>query len=404
MKILQVNSLFAPNRYGGAEALLERLSESLSARGHDVHVACLSASPAQRQHEPLPVHEFVLRNVYWPFDGRQRKRVVKAVWHLRNTFGQGGAADIAALVRQLRPDIVHTHNLSGFTTATWQAIRSQGIPVVHTVHDYALLCPTTTMLRDRSNCEGQCLGCRLLSWPKPRQSQAVSAVVGCSAFVLEQHLRAGYFSAATRHVILNSDPYFEGAVPLRPLDVDKLRIGYLGRLAAPKGIEVMLDALSQAGGRWELHVAGKGDPHYEAQLRERYEPRGVNFLGRIDAGAFLKGIDLLVVPSLWNEPCPLVLGEAANAGVPVVASSVGGIPEVVAQGQTGLLFAPGDGRALVEHVARLAADRSLLQSMSAAARRRAGHYSFESMVDRYVEVYAETLQLTAQHDDVCLTT
>lgn len=403
MKILQINSLFAPRRFGGAEVLLERLSDSLARRGHQVQVACLSPEPAPRQDAPLEVHEFGLRNIYWPFDGQHPRPWLKAVWHLRNSFGQGGASDIDLLLKRQRPDLVHTHNLSGFTTAVWGAIQSHGIPIVHTIHDYALLCPATTMLKRMSNCDTQCVGCRLLSWPKPRQSQAVSAVVGCSGFVLERHLQAGYFSAAARHVIYNSDPFDDECDRAGDDGRRVLRVGYLGRLAQPKGIEFMLDALTQSEARpWELVVAGTGEPSYEAALHSRYAPRGVRFAGRVSATEFLAEIDVLVVPSLWNEPCPLVIGEAANAGVPVVAASVGGIPEIVRHGQSGFLFDPGDGEALEGHLLRLAKDPQLCRQLSAFSRTKAADYSFEAMVDRYLDVYSQTLEPSADHGDIAL--
>src|ERR1700730_15717069 len=113
MKILHINTLFTPGRYGGAEGFLERLSADLIARGHQVLVACLSPAPAAHEDAGRAVHEFNLRNVYWPFDGKRPARWLKAILHLRNSFGRGGARDIDALLRSEKPDLVHTHNLSG---------------------------------------------------------------------------------------------------------------------------------------------------------------------------------------------------------------------------------------------------------------------------------------------------
>lgn len=393
MKIVHVNSLFAPRRFGGAEIFLERLSGDLSAQGHQVLVACLAPSPQQHGEGNLRVHEFGLRNVYWPFDGKKRARLLTAVWHFRNSFGRGGATDIHALLEQEKPDLVHTHNLSGFTSAIWQTIRDHGIPLVHTIHDYALLCPSTTMFRRSDNCNNQCLGCRFLSWPKREHSRAVNAVVGVSGFVLDRHLRSGYFDRATPHVIHNGDPCERS-----PAEVGQrkrsplLRVGYLGRLAQSKGVELMLDSLLPlASKQCELLVAGSGDAGYEATLKNRYEPHGVQFLGRVDSAAFLAGIDVLVVPSLWHEPFGLVLCEAMSAGVPLVASAVGGIPEVVEHGRCGFLFDRANGDALRNHVIHLACDRELLRQMSHRCREEAVARSFDTTVNNYLNVYAQTL-------------
>lgn len=389
MKILQVNTLFAPRRFGGAEVFLERLSKDLVARGHQILVACLSPTPARHGDEALQVHEFGLRNIYWPFDGARRKPWLKAVWHLRNAFGRGGASDVDALLRQERPDVVHTHNLAGFTSAVWQVIRAHGIPLVHTIHDYALLCPSATMFRDNANCSTPCVGCRFLSWSNQEHSQCVDAVVGVSGFALEQHLRNGYFPRAARHVIHNGNPSTERSSARSPsAESSVLRVGYLGRLAPSKGIEVMLDALLPlVPGQCQVLVAGTGAKEYEANLRRRYEPRGVRFEGRVDSARFLADIDVLVTPSLWNEPFGLVLCEAMSAGVPVVASAVGGVPEVFEHGRCGFLFNPGDGDALRGFVRQFAEDRELHRRMSGNCLEKAATYAFERTVDSYLRVY-----------------
>lgn len=392
MKILQINTLFTPRRCGGAEVFLERLAAGLVSREHQVLVACLSPTPARHGNEHLDIHEFHLRNVYWPYSGGTRPKWRKAIWHIRNAFGRGGATDIDMLLDREKPDLVHTHNLSGFTSAVWQTIRARRIPLIHTLHDYALLCPATTMLRRGANCSNQCIRCRLLSWPNRRHSQAVNSVVGCSRFVLDRHVRNGYFVNATHHVVHNGDP--TGVAPRSPGRAESalLQVGFLGRLAPPKGIESMLDALTGSASRpFELLVAGTGDGAYEAMLKSRYEPRGVRFVGRVDPSPFLAGLDVLVVPSLWNEPCPLVLGEALTAGVPIVASTVGGIPEVVEHERSGFLFAPTDGERLRHYVTRLASDRDLHRRMSLSCRAQAEGCTFDRTLDRYLRIYEQTV-------------
>jgi glycosyltransferase involved in cell wall biosynthesis len=131
MKILHINTLFTPRRFGGAEVFLERLSSDLVTRGHQNLVACLSPTPSRHGNETLQVHEFGLRNIYWPFDGTRHKPWLKAVWHLRNAFGRGSASDIDSLLASEKPDLVHTHNLSGITSAVWQTIGARGIPLIH---------------------------------------------------------------------------------------------------------------------------------------------------------------------------------------------------------------------------------------------------------------------------------
>lgn len=393
MRILQINTLFAPRRFGGAEVFLERLALELDSRGHEVLVACLSPEPARTAVGSVDVHELPLRNVYWPFDGQRKSAFRKLVWHGRNSYGAGSAADIERLIRREQPALVHTHNLAGITTTVWKIAHSHGIPVVHTIHDYALLCTSHTMFRKERNCTSPCAGCRVLSYPKRAHSQFVSAVVGVSGFVLDRHVENGYFTKAERHVIPNGTPQAaageENAVG-KPSAT--LRVGYLGRLAPSKGIELMLESLAPlAPERCEILVAGAGEPAYEAELKHRFAKEGVRFLGHVPARDFLASIDVLVVPSLWHEPFGLVLCEAIEAGVPVVAAAVGGIPEVVQHGRCGLLFDRADGAALQAHVQTLASDTRRYTELSQQCREHASEHAFERTVKRYLHVYQQTL-------------
>ncbi len=393
MRILQINSLFTPRRFGGAEVFLERFAAELVNRGHDVSVACLSPAPASSESGPLRVHELPLRNMYWPFDGRPQPALRKLIWHARNSYGAGSAADIDSLIGHEQPDLIHTHNLAGLTTAVWEASYARGVPIVHTIHDYALLCTSHTMFRREHNCASQCLGCRALSYPKREHSQTVNTVIGVSRFVLDRHLRHGYFSQARTLVIPNGAPCDTAAsTATARIPGNRLRVGYLGRIAPSKGVEMMLNSLAPlATHQCEVFVAGSGDASYVDNLRRRFAGPTVQFLGKVRAEAFLPSIDVLVVPSLWHEPFGLVLCEAIRAGVPVVASAVGGIPEVIQHGQCGLLFDRGDGAALREHVRELAMQPLRRKELSDQCHARASEHVFDRTIELYLSAYKQTL-------------
>jgi glycosyltransferase involved in cell wall biosynthesis len=181
-----------------------------------------------------------------------------------------------------------------------------------------------------------------------------------------------------------------------------LRIGYLGRLAPSKGIEVLLDAvLPLVPLRCQVLVAGVGAKQYEATLKSQYEPRGVRFVGRVDAIEFLAEIDVLVAPSLWSEPFGLVLCEAMSCGVPVVASAVGGIPEIVEHGRCGFLFRPGDRDALRNYLMQMIDDRQLHQKLSAYCRSKASTYDFGHTVNDYLRVYDDLQAGARRHVANC---
>ena len=147
----------------------------------------------------------------------------------------------------------------------------------------------------------------------------------------------------------------------------------------------------------DLHLVVTGDGELRDELRQRAESLGlsprVHFTGiRRDVGNVLGAIDMFVMPSFW-EGLPLALVHAMGAGLPVVASAVGGIPEVVVPGETGLLVPPADPGALAAALNRVLGDRDTARRMGLAGRRRVeGHFSWTSIAARTRRMYDELLE------------
>ena len=147
----------------------------------------------------------------------------------------GGRLERALLAS--RPELVHTHNLPGISTAAWAVAARHGIPVVHTLHDYYLLCPRVTLTRrDGSACEPSPLLCGLRTRRLARWAGAVSAVIGVSEFVLGRH--AALFPGAAQHVVRH--PVLPPEDVLPPPRAAPTTVGYLGSLDRIKGVDLLL--------------------------------------------------------------------------------------------------------------------------------------------------------------------
>lgn len=361
MRILLVNTGHPRTIKGGAEAAVLDLAHRLVQRGHAVSlVVHHGGREVERSVENgVRTHALPYRNLYFGFgdDAEQRPAPLRLAWHALDSANPWMAAAFARVLDEERPDVVNTHAVAGLSPLVWRAAKRRGLPVVHYLHEYKLMCPRGTAFRDGALCERPCLPCGLLTAPRKRLSGLVDTVVGVSRFTLDRHLAWGFFPNARRTVL----PNLFADVALRPRprpEVGPLRMGYFGRLIEDKGAQVLIEAARRlAPGGWSLDIAGTGDPAYEARLRAA-APAGVRFLGWTAAEAFFPRIDLLVLPSVWPDPQPRVTFEAFMHGVPVVGARAGGIPEEIDEGLTGWLFEAGSSEDLARVLAARLADRA----------------------------------------------
>lgn len=392
MKVALLNTLYAPNVLGGAERVVQTLANTLLARGHEPVVICTDNRRGVRREllAGVPVYYVGLQNVYPLVPIEARSALAKPLWHAVDTANIGMAREVGKILDRERPAILHTHNLAGFSALAWSVAQDRSIPIVHTLHDYYLLCLRSTMFVDGQNCERQHTTCAMFSWPRIKLSSRVSAVVGVSNFVLDRHLSYGAFPRAQTFVIGNPCEFNTDTTRVADESSSSppLRIGFLGRLEPAKGIEQLLSAVGELTcNNWELHVGGRGTRQTECQLRARFTDPRIHFHGFVDRNEFLSKIDVLVVPSLSHETFGLVAIESFAAGVPVIASRRGGLTEVVTDGATGTLFEPSQPGALRGALDRFVAEPSLARTMRDCCLARARAFDASAIAQQYEAVY-----------------
>ncbi len=373
---------------GGAEKLVLELSERLKARGNEV--ALLQAFPAR---EPVgDLDRTVLHRGDWR-DNRIRR--------VRNHFGDVISRPDEALqkaVTEAAPNLVHTHNLPGLSTAVWEVARRLGVPVVHSLHDYYLFCPRTTLTRrDATPCRPSPLLCGYRTRRLARWSAAVSHVVGVSQYAIDLH--AGLFPTAQKHLIrhpLATDPVAKLPAADRPRT-----LGYIGSLERIKGVHLLLEAapqLAEVGIR--LRLAGRGRLETEV-ARVAAEQTNVDWVGAVlgdDKQRFLAECDLGVVPSVWAEPGgpTYTVVEWLAARRPVLVSTRGGLGEVAAY--AGATPVEPTSGAIVRALGALCEHRrwsdlvASLKPVDSAA--EADHW-----VDRHVAIYRSVLDASPARSD-----
>lgn len=403
MKILFLNLFDDPAEGGGAEMTLHHLTQGLVRRGMEPVFATIGGLSGlhRSEREGVRIWRAGLRNLYRPDLKARPHALSRALWHALDSYNAPMQPALRHVLEAERPDVVSVHNLPGWSAAAWKTISDAGIPAVQVLHDSYAICPKATMYKGDGNCARQCTACRLLRLPHRRLSRHVSAVVGVSRFILDRHLEQGYFrDVPIQRVIHNArdgaELGLDAAVPREP--GAPLRFGFIGRLDPTKGATVLLDAFAAADlPDAELWIAGDGKADFIGPLKRRHAGARVRFLGRVAPRDFYPKVDVVVVPSLWHEPLGMVVAEALAFGKPVIGSRRGGIPEMLREGENGLLFEPDTPGELVAALRRLAGDGALRRRMGEAAR-----VSAQPFLDRagwvgcYVALYDEVIHRGAE--------
>lgn len=327
-----------------------------------------------------------------------------ALWS-RRTVGE-----MAQRLAAFRPDVIHVHNTFPLISPSiyWAAARA-GVPVVQTLHNFRLMCLNALFLRENKVCE-DCMG--RLPWRGVargcyRGSRAASTAL---AGMLALHRAIGTFrNKVTRYIALNEfcrGKFIEGGLPpdrivVKPNFVDlpppetRPREGllFVGRLSAEKGVETLAAAMNALPGA-QLRVAGDGPA---AALLDGAP--GVERLGSLPAAAVCDAMQVasaLVLPSIWYENFPRTIVEAFACGLPVIASRIGALADIVREGEDGLLFAPGDADDLAGKMAWALAHPDEMAAMGLRARKRyEAEFSAETNYRRLIEIYDEAISAHA---------
>ncbi|MFG1298782.1 glycosyltransferase family 4 protein [Xanthobacter sp. V3C-3] len=389
MHVALVNALYPtplePKIFGGAEMVVRQLAEGLVARGDRVTVVRMALDGRRRTEEANGVRvEFVpVRNLFAPF-GARHHALAHLAWHAIDDrcFAH---PEVAAVLDAARPDVMNTHTLNGLNTHVWQLARDRGIPVAHSLHDYYLICPRCSRFKDGHVCATTCGSCAVLTGGRRRRSALVDAVVSVSRRTLDLHLQEGLFGTASRHVIHNVPNPALHPEPMEAIG-RPLRIGYLGRFSEEKGVRLLADAVGRLpAGTVRLVLAGNVTNEQRAALAVLAPGAELHFLGFVAPADFYPQIDVAAVPSLWEEPGALVLLDALAAGRPVVATALGGLPEMYEDGVTGWT-APPEAEGLAAVLRRLVAAPDLILAAHRVLREKPRR-AMADVVDAYRDIY-----------------
>jgi glycosyltransferase involved in cell wall biosynthesis len=403
MRVLMGNKFYRP--FGGTERHVRELTQLLVSRGNEV----VPFAMADERNWPSPYTEYFVSPI--DFFDRARRPPPWAVAE-RVIFSREARDKIVRLSRAVQPDVAHLHNVyHHLSPSVIDGLHDQGVPVVMTLHDFKLLCPTYSLWVNDRICErclhGRFYHCLLQrcahgSWPGSllntleaythrimRIYDKIARFIAPSRFWREKHIEAGFPPERIVHI-----PNFVCTSAYGPrYDHDGYFV-YAGRLTAIKGVARLLEAVAALRPAVPLLIAGDGPQRGELEAfaaREQLERvRFLGHLGEVELRALVAGAMFCVVPSEWYENSPYAVLESFALGTPVLATALGGLPELVEDGRDGVLVAPGDTAALVAGLERMLDARTPLGEMGRAARQKIeARHSAERYYAALADVYRQ---------------
>ncbi|WIM12911.1 MAG: hypothetical protein OJF58_003874 [Enhydrobacter sp.] len=401
LSVLIVNSLYAPFVVGGAEVVTEMLANTLAEQDHRISVVT-SCSRDQdfdvERRNGVDVYRFFPENRWWLYErfapGDRRSAIDKVRWRVTDAWNRDAGEKFGQILDQVRPDVVHTHNIKGLSPVIWHVAQRKGIPVVHTAHSYELICADGSLLgRNGESCapQSRCMVCRFHGAWYRKQAAAIDVFCSPSQYLLQAHAKASVAFKRSAHVrngvARGGPPRMNG----QPGDDRPVRYLYMGQLAAHKGIDTLVQAVRSARGSvFTLDVAGRGEEEAKLKALAGMDDR-VRFHGFVDGerkDRLISSADVLVFPSIWVENAPMSIAEAFRYGLPVIGSRIGAIPEFVEHGSNGLLFDTGNAASLAACMMQLSERPDELRRMKRGARRSGDSWPTpETMSSEYVDIY-----------------
>lgn len=380
MKILMINKFLHPN--GGSETYIFSLGKILEEHGHIVEYFGM-------EHEGRCVGNSV--DAYTPdMDFHSVSGLKKLSYALKTIYSREARVKIREVLDAFQPDVCHLNNFNYQLTPSiileikkWSKEKNKKCQIVYTAHDYQLVCPNHMCNNPNTmqNCEkclsgsymncvkGKCIHgstlksiigfCEATLWDKTKVYNNIDTIICCSEF-LKVKLDSNKILAKktmTLHNFLTKENHGDNTATTK-----KDYVLYFGRYGSEKGIDTLIEACKELP-EINFIFAGKGDADVVEKIRNLENAKEVGFKSGEELEQLIKEAKFSIYPSEWYENCPFSIIESQMFGTPVIASKIGGIPELVDDGKTGMLFNPGDKSDLVNKIRGLYTNDELQKEM-----------------------------------------
>ncbi len=388
MKICLINSLYKPYKRGGAEVVFRRIVKELKKDGHDVFVITLSGKKQKTdffitEMDDLKVYRFYPKNIFSFIEINSQPFWKRFIWHIIDTFNWHSYRQVKKILKLEKPDLVLSHNLKGLGYLTLRAVKNLKIKNIHTLHDVQLVNPSGLIIKGS---EKQFFLFKIFAQITKIIINSPDVVVSPSKWLLDFYNDYGFFEKS-REVVLPNPVIINADEQQIVKRFDDQRVTYmiLGQLEEHKGILFLLDVFAKFNKLNNCRLIVVGTGRLEDFLREKYKNSDwIEFLGFVpqkDLGRLVfKKVHYTIIPSLCYENSPSTIYDSFKYSTPVIASEIGGIPELVQEGVNGYTFEAGNKISLLNKLNMSLHNLDNYQQMSENAKIRAKDYDIKNYI------------------------
>ncbi|MCJ8347136.1 glycosyltransferase family 4 protein [bacterium] len=394
MKILMISNLFPPYVLGGAEIFAYELTSSL-AKKHEVLVVSTCDHDQKNQFaiedfEDFKVLRFFPKNAYWLFNRKKRSILQKALWHLIDYFNFHSYFSLIKIIQEFQPDIIHTHNVDGFSASVWYAAKKCKTKLIHTAHDGHFVCPQALFFHKNKKVDCGKLLCKVFRKVHIPSAKQVDLFVSPSQFLLDTYAQLGLHPKSSQ-VIENGIPTVKVQ---KQKKIDPLKVLYVGQVSNHKGVQCLIECVKHFSNQdIEFHVAGKG-PEEETLIQLQTQFSNLYYHGFVkgeDKTKLFEQVNILLFPSEAYENAPITLIEAFQYGLVIIAANIGGVPEMVVENESGFLFENNDYDKVFQIINQLSSNHALLKVHSEKSFQHFKKFQIEITAQNYEKAYQKLL-------------
>ena len=403
MRILLVNKFHYLK--GGSETYYFELAKLLKEKGHQIAFFSMQNENNQK----TDCKEYFVESI--DLNSNNRLKALDVIYSNRNRD------KMVEAIKDFKPDIIHVNNFQRqLSSSIIDAANKMNIPVVFTAHDEQPICPAITMLDNKNNICEDCIKGKYINCIKKNciKNSKLKSVLGAieGYYYRNKKIYTKKIQAIITPSRFLKEKLIEDGIPQEKIsvitnfiDINQYNLEtkddgyalYFGRLSKEKGILNLIEAFSNLT-CGKLYIAGEGEEkdNIEIMLREKKLEDRVKLLGLLNKEQMkeqIKNCKFVVVPSIWYENCPYSIIEALTIGKPVIGANIGGIPELVRDGENGFTYEYNNVQELAKQMRKLFEDAELVKHMGENAKQKAKEmYSKDKYYDEIIKLYEEVVK------------